>query len=102
MRIIPGLRAAGHAPRRASSPASLAASLSSDPTERTVPTERSEAESLVDAALYRDGERVATTASLAQTYDQLQANPGALAWIALYQPSTATVAARPTRLDTNI
>lgn len=93
MRIIPGLRAAGHAPRRASSPASLAASLSSDPTERTVPTERSEAESLVDAALYRDGERVATTASLAQTYDQLQANPGALAWIALYQPSTATVAA---------
>jgi magnesium transporter len=89
MRIIPGFRATNHTSRRPASPASP----STEPTEQAVPTERSEAESLVDAALYRDGARVATTTSLAQTYDQLKANPGALAWIALYQPSATTIAA---------
>jgi len=91
MRIIPGFRAVGIAPRRATTPTGPATAAGS--AEQTALTERSEAESLVDAAVYRDGERVVTTASLAQTYDQLQANPGAMAWIALYQPSATTIAA---------
>ena len=91
MRIIP--RAVSPAARRAVSPDSLAASLSSTHTEQTVPSERSEADSLVDAALYCGGERVATTTSLAQTYAELQANPGALAWIALHKPTATTLAA---------
>ncbi|MCL2091660.1 MAG: magnesium and cobalt transport protein CorA [Micrococcales bacterium] len=92
MRIIPGLRAVSHPARRTASPHPTAR-LTAEPTERTVPTERSEAESLVDAALYRAGQRVATPTSLAQTYAQLQDAPGALAWIGLHQPSTATVGA---------
>jgi len=48
---------------------------------------------LVDAGLYRAGRRVATTTSLAQTYTELQSRPGAMAWIALYRPSAATIAA---------
>jgi len=58
-----------------------------------VPTERSEADSLVDAALYRDGERVCTGTSLAHTCAELEANPGDLAWIVLSQPAAATIAA---------
>ncbi len=89
MRVIPGFRAVHHTSRRTVLPETGA----SPTTEPTGPDERSEAESLVEAALYRAGERVATPASLAQTYTQLKDDPGAMAWIALYQPSTTTVAA---------
>jgi magnesium transporter len=45
--------------------------------------------SVMDAALYRDGRRVATPSSLAEAYAQLRAEPGAMAWIGLYRPSEA-------------
>jgi len=94
MRIIPGIRAANRTPRGAPTP-NLQATAADGPagTEQTVLVEPTEAESLIDAAVYREGKRVATCQSLAQTYAELQANPGAMAWIGLYRPSTATVAA---------
>jgi magnesium transporter len=42
-------------------------------------------------ALYRDGERLARTESVAETYRALSENPGALAWIALYRPSAEAI-----------
>jgi len=93
MRIIPGIRAASRTPRGASVPISPGPTAQVGSPEQGGLVEPTEAESLVDAAVYRDGRRLATTQSLAQTYAELQANPGAMAWIGLYRPSTATVAA---------
>lgn len=91
MRIIPGFRASPTTRRTV--PRDPSASPATGSPEQTVPTGRSEAESLVDAALYRAGKRVATPGSLAQTCAQLRDNPDTVTWIALYQPSTATVVA---------
>lgn len=45
--------------------------------------------SLVDAALYRDGRRMETPASLAEIYNRLPGEPGTMAWIGLFRPSPA-------------
>jgi magnesium transporter len=42
--------------------------------------------SLVDSAVYVDGERVASPATLAETYARLRRTDGAVAWIGLYRP----------------
>lgn len=41
---------------------------------------------MVDNAIYVDGARAASPASLEETYAQLRARPGAMAWIGLYRP----------------
>lgn len=56
----------------------------SDEPEATEPRS-----SIVDAALYRDGKRISTPSSLAETYRQLRADAEAMAWIGLYKPSDA-------------
>ncbi len=43
--------------------------------------------SIVHAAVYRDGHRVATPDSLAETYRQLREQPESMAWIGLYRPT---------------
>ncbi|MGW7362116.1 magnesium and cobalt transport protein CorA [Streptomyces sp. NPDC054841] len=43
--------------------------------------------SIVQAALYRDGRRVSTPASLAETFRQLREEPAGMAWIGLHRPS---------------
>ncbi|MEU5418929.1 magnesium and cobalt transport protein CorA [Streptomyces sp. NPDC020667] len=43
--------------------------------------------SVVHAVVYRDGHRVATPASLADTYRQLREQPQGMAWIGLHRPS---------------
>ncbi|GAA1366054.1 magnesium and cobalt transport protein CorA [Streptomyces beijiangensis] len=43
--------------------------------------------SVVQAALYRDGRRVSTPASLADTFRQLREHPDGMAWIGLHRPS---------------
>ncbi|MEU7046105.1 magnesium and cobalt transport protein CorA [Streptomyces varsoviensis] len=53
---------------------------------RAEPTGRG---SIVRAAVYRDGHRVATPATLADTYRQLHAEPSGMAWIGLHRPSEA-------------
>ena len=45
--------------------------------------------SIVDAALYRDGKRISSPSSLAETYRQLRADSEAMAWIGLYKPNDA-------------
>ncbi|MEU4209359.1 CorA family divalent cation transporter [Streptomyces sp. NPDC026206] len=43
--------------------------------------------SVVRAAVYRDGHRVATPDSLAETYRHLREHPESMAWIGLYRPT---------------
>ncbi|MGW7412417.1 magnesium and cobalt transport protein CorA [Streptomyces sp. NPDC054863] len=43
--------------------------------------------SVVNAALYRDGLRVATPDSLAETFRQLREHPDGMAWIGLHRPT---------------
>ena len=100
MRIIPGRRTASRTPRvEPPSPETLPTGGSAAPLVNVAVPERSEAESLVTSAIYRDGQRVAKLNSLAETYSALQANPGAMAWIGLYRPSAATIQALGEHLD---
>src|SRR5262245_29577592 len=48
--------------------------------------------SIVDAAVYVDGDRVDSPETLADTYEALRARPSGTAWIGLYRPSTREVA----------
>ncbi|MGW1881498.1 magnesium and cobalt transport protein CorA [Streptomyces sp. NPDC001970] len=43
--------------------------------------------SIVQAALYRDGRRVSTPVSLAETFRQLREEPAGMAWIGLHRPT---------------
>ena len=43
--------------------------------------------SIVDSAVYREGRRIASPGSLAETYGALHEQPGSMAWIGLYRPS---------------
>lgn len=42
---------------------------------------------MVDAAIYRDGRRIATPSTLEEIYERLPGEPGTMAWIGLYRPS---------------
>ncbi|CAM3464245.1 magnesium/cobalt transporter CorA [Stackebrandtia soli] len=69
------------------------------PVVRNVPTARPQplpesspvgaTPSLIDSALYRDGHRVSTPDSLAETYRLARADPSTMAWIGLRKPSAA-------------
>ncbi|MEI5584180.1 MULTISPECIES: magnesium and cobalt transport protein CorA [unclassified Agromyces] len=48
---------------------------------------------LIDNAVYRDGHRVATPPTLEETFETLAEHPGGFAWIGLYRPTTAELAA---------
>jgi len=50
------------------------------------PTTRPYGHSVVDSAIYRDGSRIASPRSLAETYRNLHETPDSLAWIGLYRP----------------
>ena len=50
-------------------------------------------QSVVDAAIYRDGRRVDSPSTLAETYERLREQPGAMAWIGLYRPAEAQLLA---------
>nr|WP_238992442.1 magnesium and cobalt transport protein CorA [Jiangella ureilytica] len=53
------------------------------------PEVREPMSSIVDAALYRDGKRISSPSSLAETYRQLRTDSEAMAWIGLYKPNDA-------------
>ncbi|MEV5242749.1 magnesium and cobalt transport protein CorA [Streptomyces cinnamoneus] len=58
------------------------------PADAAAPDGRPEAEgSIVHAAVYCDGHRVATPETLAETYRQLREQPESMAWIGLYRPT---------------
>jgi magnesium transporter len=55
--------------------------------------------SLVDAALYRDGVRVASPGTVEQLLEAVDADPDALAWVGLYRPAFDDVLALARRWD---
>jgi magnesium transporter len=61
------------------------------PAPRPDPPEPTPAEpgSVVEAALYRDGVRVSTPATLADTFRELREQPDGMAWIGLARPTEA-------------
>jgi magnesium transporter len=65
--------------------------LSMDPRAATlaVPVEQS----VVSSAIYRDGHRLVSPPTLAETYQRLREQPGAMAWIGLYRPAEAQLLA---------
>jgi magnesium transporter len=66
---------------------SVAPERSMDPraaeTEAVTPVENS----VIDNAVYRDGKRIDSPATLAETVERLRAGRGDLAWIGLYRPA---------------
>jgi magnesium transporter len=76
--------------RRATHPPS-SPELSMDPraAAAAAPVEQS----MVSAAIYRDGHRVDSPPSLAETYQRLREQPDAMAWIGLYRPAPAQLLA---------
>ncbi|MEX2982491.1 magnesium and cobalt transport protein CorA [Streptomyces sp. C36] len=59
----------------------------SEPGPDTADGQAPDQGSVVQAAVYRDGHRVATPGSLADTYRQLREQPDSMAWIGLYRPT---------------
>ncbi|MGW5237636.1 magnesium/cobalt transporter CorA [Monashia sp. NPDC004114] len=55
--------------------------------------------SLVDSAIYVDGERVSSPGSLARSFRELRSTDGAVAWIGLYRPSNDELAAVAKEFD---
>ncbi|MFG2876438.1 magnesium and cobalt transport protein CorA [Streptomyces sp. NPDC048337] len=55
----------------------------SAPAAPTPPNHRS----VIDSAVYRDGRRVASPATLADTFRQLREEPDGMAWIGLHRPT---------------
>jgi len=58
------------------------------PTSVATPEPGQVRSSLVNNAIYENGCRVETPASLSDTYAALDSRPGAMAWTGLYRPST--------------
>jgi magnesium transporter len=67
--------------RRPAEPSSAAR-----PTARLATPTRGSGTSFVESAIYRDGHRVASLGSLAETFDRIGEHAGGMAWIGLYRP----------------
>ncbi|MFG2439251.1 magnesium and cobalt transport protein CorA [Streptomyces sp. NPDC048508] len=61
--------------------------------------EPSEVASVVQAALYRDGVRVSTPESLAETFRELREQPDGMAWIGLARPTEAELLSLAAEFD---
>ncbi len=72
-------------------PAGSAPELSMDPRAATLTA--SAEQSVISSAVYRDGHRVESPATLAETYQRLREYPDAMAWIGLYRPAAAQLLA---------
>ncbi|MFF3411490.1 magnesium and cobalt transport protein CorA [Streptomyces sp. NPDC002742] len=75
--------------RRALTPPSAPPPQPPAPLEPPPAPEPAEVASVVQSALYRDGLRVATPASLAETFRELREQPDGMAWIGLARPTEA-------------
>jgi magnesium transporter len=62
-------------------------------------TEPAEAGSVVQAALYRDGVRVASPVTLAETFRQLRDEPDGMAWIGLARPTESELLSLAAEFD---
>ena len=70
-----------------STPAEPAPEHSMDPRQEPRPDAVSLERSVVDAAVYREGVRIATPTSLSDIYQQIPGKPGSMAWIGLFRPA---------------
>ncbi|MFF0297978.1 magnesium and cobalt transport protein CorA [Kitasatospora sp. NPDC004614] len=96
-----GKRPFGRSPRLVSDH-SVAPEHSMDPRsdQNTDDREPATAErSVVDAAVYRDGRRIESPASLAEIYRDLPGKPGTMAWIGLYRPAEAQLVEAAEKFD---
>ncbi|MFF3887149.1 magnesium and cobalt transport protein CorA [Streptomyces sp. NPDC001914] len=75
--------------RRALTPPSAPPPRQTPPREAPAAPEPAEVVSVVQSALYRDGVRVSTPASLAETFRELREQPDGMAWIGLARPTAA-------------
>ncbi|MFD5630814.1 magnesium and cobalt transport protein CorA [Streptomyces sp. NPDC127072] len=73
--------------RRALTPPAGPPAPTSTPRPDPAPPEPDDAGSVVQAALYRDGVRVATPETLADTFRELREQPDGMAWIGLARPT---------------
>ncbi|WP_435839026.1 magnesium and cobalt transport protein CorA [Streptodolium elevatio] len=77
-------------PRGLRLPGPLSGSGSGDRTANgPAPVDHADGASVIDAAVYADGVRVASPETLAATYRELRARQGRMAWIGLYRPAEA-------------
>ena len=60
---------------------------------RSGPTMAPVEDSLIDAAIYRDGRRIESPQTLAATYERLRELPDTIAWLGLYRPAEAQILA---------
>ncbi|KMO95817.1 magnesium and cobalt transport protein CorA [Streptomyces roseus] len=70
-------------PPAATPPASRPADPKPAPASATPPDHRS----VIDSAVYRDGRRIASPATLAETFRRLRDEPDGMAWIGLHRPT---------------
>ncbi|MCH5670305.1 magnesium and cobalt transport protein CorA [Streptomyces gilvus] len=73
--------------RRALTPPQPPAAGTTAPPPQAGPAEQSEVASVVQAALYRDGVRISSPATLAETFRELREEPSGMAWIGLARPT---------------
>ncbi|UPK76307.1 magnesium/cobalt transporter CorA [Nocardioidaceae bacterium SCSIO 66511] len=85
-------------PRRSSSTSTSVLDREAARPEQSQPS--SVEESVIDAALYRDGDRVASPSTLAETFAELtDDDPSTFAWIGLYRPDERQLAAVADQFD---
>ncbi|MFJ9175450.1 magnesium and cobalt transport protein CorA [Streptomyces sp. NPDC102360] len=82
--------------RRATAPASPSSEPPTAPAAAPAPQDQG---SVVNAALYRDGVRVATPDTLTDTYRQLREKPRTMAWIGLARPSDSELKSLAAEFD---
>jgi magnesium transporter len=85
--------------RRALTPPSAPPPQPPTPPETSPAPAPAEVASVVQAALYRDGVRVSTPASLAETFRELREQPTGMAWIGLARPTEAELLSLAAEFD---
>ncbi|WP_329440222.1 magnesium and cobalt transport protein CorA [Streptomyces canus] len=84
--------------RRALTPPSAPPPAPASDTEPPAP-ETAEPPSIVQAALYRDGVRVSSPATLADTFRELREQPSGMAWIGLARPTESELLSLAAEFD---
>jgi magnesium transporter len=88
-RVLPPYRRATRAAHDRRRPPAPEVSMEPRPTPAAAPVEQS----VVAAAIYRQGRRVEDPPTVAETSRRLREQPGAMAWIGLYRPAEAQLLA---------
>ncbi|MEU3336749.1 magnesium and cobalt transport protein CorA [Streptomyces sp. NPDC002144] len=85
--------------RRALTPPQPPAADTTAPPPKERPAEQTEVASVVQAALYRDGVRISSPATLAETFRELREEPSGMAWIGLARPTDAELLSLAAEFD---